>query len=434
MDKDQVIRVLREMGDLLEIAGENPFEILAYRNGARSLDGWEGDLAAAVEDECLTDLEGIGKGLSRIITELVREGRSREHERIRGLFPPRLPDLLTLSGIGPKRVKALWTELGIDSLEALETAAREGRVSSLKGFGRKTEERIIASMERRRSPRKFAPSERRAAPPGAKDIPEATGRVLVGTSGYAYKEWKGSFYPDDLAADGFLPFYATRFATVEINNSFYRFPAESALEGWASQVPDGFLFAVKANQRITHRSRLRNVGEVTASFVERCGVLGSRLGPILFQLPPNLKRDDQLLGDFIDSLPPGGRYAIEFRHETWIDDAVLSRLSDGNVALVVHDDEKLSVPRQATSNFVYVRLRRDAYDERALDSWAAWFAELAGAKRDVFAYLKHDEAGASPETVLGRWTEAASARERPAFKSAPSRRRTAARKGRKRQA
>lgn len=433
MQKDQVVRVLKEMGDVLEIVEANPFEIMAYRNASRSLDGWNGDLAAAVEEGSLTSLDGIGKGLSQIITELVRAGRSAEHERIRGLVPPGLPDILTLSGIGPKKVRALWTELGIDCLDGLETAARAGRVSGLKGFGKKTEERILASIERRKSPRKFARPSGRSASRRSKKLPEASGRILAGTSGYAYKEWKGSFYPDDLAADGFLSFYSERFPTVEINNSFYRFPSESALEGWASQVPAGFLFAVKANQRITHRSRLKNVAEVTASFVERCGVLGDRLGPILFQLPPNLKRDDQLLGDFIDSLPPGGRYALEFRHETWFDDAVLGRLAEGRVALVVHDDEALRVPREATSSFVYVRLRRDEYAPASLDSWGEWFGELAAAQRDVFVYLKHDEAGASPETILGRWVEAAPGAKRPGLKSAPSRRRAPARK-RKRQA
>ena len=435
MDKENVIRILKEMGKLLEIADANAFEVMAYRNAARSLESWEGDLLAAVEESSLTSLEGIGKGLSEIISELVRHECSSEHERIRGLFPPGLPDLLTLSGIGPKRVKALWLELSVDSLEALEEAARGGRVSAVRGFGKKTEERILASIERRKRPRKFAPSTRSRGGISAKELPVASGGRWVGTSGYAYKEWKGSFYPEDLAADEFLTFYSTRFASVEINNSFYRFPSDKVLEQWASQTPKGFLFAVKANQRITHRSRLKNVAEVTASFVDRCSVLGERLGPMLFQLPPSLRRDDRLLTDFLDSLPRGGRYAIEFRHESWLEDAVLSRLADSQVALVVHDDEKLSVPREATSNFVYVRLRRHEYHDRELDSWTEWFDELAAAKRDVFVYLKHDDAGASPETILGRWVDAARTPGRPVAKSAPSRRRTgASRSTRKRQA
>ncbi len=401
MNKDEVIRTLKEMGDLLEIAEANTFEIMAYRNAGRSLDEWEGDLAAAVEDGSLSSLRGTGKGLTSIISELVRSGRSGEHERIRGLVPEGLPELLTLSGIGPKKVRALWTELDVDSLAALEAAARAGRVSELRGFGKKTEERILASIERRKSGRKFAPSVRSKSSTVPAPLPASSGRLRPGTSGYSYKEWKGSFYPEDLAVGDFLSYYSTRFDTVEINNTFYRFPSEKALADWAAQTPDGFLFAVKANQRITHRSRLKNVEDVTASFVERCETLGERLGSILFQLPPTLKRDDALLADFVACLPSGIRYAIEFRHESWFDDATWACLSDGQVALVVHDDEKLSMPRLTTSEFAYVRLRRDGYDDADLTSWRTWFVELQKAKKDVFVYLKHDEGGESPEVTLG---------------------------------
>ena len=305
MKRDDVVRVLKEMADLLEIGEGNTFEIQAYRSASRNLAEWNGDLETAVADGSLSEIEGIGKGIAAVVTELVAGGTSAEHQKLLGQFPSGLPELLTLSGIGPKKVKVLRNELGIDGLEALEEAARAERVSELRGFGKKTEERILASMERRRSGRKFAPSTPRRSP--KKSLPAATGRLCAGTSGFAYKEWKGSFYPETLSADEFLGYYASRFPTVEINNSFYRFPSAKVLEGWSAKAPKEFLFAVKANRRITHLSRLKKVEEVTAGFVERCQTLGDHLGAILFQLPPTLKRDDSLLRDFVASLPAGGR-------------------------------------------------------------------------------------------------------------------------------
>jgi uncharacterized protein YecE (DUF72 family) len=432
VEKQRVVTVLKEIGDLLEIAEANAFEVMAYRNAARSLDSFDGDLEGAVAGGTLTKLHGVGKGIARVVTDLVSDGRSPEHDAIRGRFPAGLPELLGLPGIGPKKVKALYGELGVSDLEALETAARASKVSALRGFGKKTEERILAAIERRRehagSPakRRQAPSvKRRPARPRPSPAPSArrtgTGRLLVGTSGFSYKAWKGSFYPEDLPAGRFLEHYATRLPTVEINNSFYRFPSEGALAGWSEKTPPGFRFAVKANQRITHRMRLRQVEEVTANFVQRCRILGERLGPILVQLPPNLKRDDALLEDFLACLPNEARYAMEFRHESWFHDAVFGRLASAGVALVVSDDEKLGTPREATADLVYVRLRRDGYDEAALEDLGAWFAEQTADGRDVYAYLKH-KAASSPEAILGRWLGA------PARKTATSRRRASARR------
>jgi uncharacterized protein YecE (DUF72 family) len=228
------------------------------------------------------------------------------------------------------------------------------------------------------------------------------GRIFAGTSGYSYKEWKGSFFPEDLPQAEFLGFYARAFSTVEINNTFYRFPTEKVLEQWTAETPEGFTFAIKANQRITHTSRLRDVGEVTLSFVERCRSIGGRLGPILFQLPPQLRRDDDRLAAFLALLPPGGRYAIEFRHASWFEDAVLDALAGAGVALVQADDEKLASPRVATADFCYVRLRRDDYDETALDDWRAWIDGRRAEGRDVFVYLKHEGGGSSPEPIIRR--------------------------------
>lgn len=230
--------------------------------------------------------------------------------------------------------------------------------------------------------------------------PMAKGTLYVGTSGYSYPEWKGSFYPEDLPSKRFLEHYSGVFTTVEVNNTFYRFPSAGMLEGWREGTPDGFRFAVKANQRITHRSRLKDVEETTRDFVERCWTLEEKLAPILFQLPPYLGRDDDRLDSFLQALPPGTRYAMEFRHESWFDPAVLDRLGDAGVALCLSEGEKLDTPRSCTADFVYIRLRRDEYDEDALRDWHDWIADQLDGGRDVFAYLKHDEEGESPEYAL----------------------------------
>jgi uncharacterized protein YecE (DUF72 family) len=226
------------------------------------------------------------------------------------------------------------------------------------------------------------------------------GAIHVGTSGYSYPEWKGSFYPEKLAPSEFLAYYAAKLSTVELNNTFYRFPAASLLEGWREGTPEGFTFAVKANQGITHKGRLRDVEELTRDFVERCRVLGPKLGPILFQLPPNFKRDDARLRDFLDALDPRLRYAVEFRHASWFADEVLGILADAAIALCVSEGESLDAPRLATAGFVYARLRKPAYAPAELAGWREWIIGESRAGRDVFAYLKHDEAGVSPEHAL----------------------------------
>ena len=226
------------------------------------------------------------------------------------------------------------------------------------------------------------------------------GSIHAGTSGYSYPGWKGAFYPEKLPQKQFLEFYAERFSTVEVNNTFYRFPASSMLEGWRDRTPDDFTFAVKANQGITHRGRLREVDELTRDFVERCKLLDSKLGPILFQLPPNFKRDDERLANFLDILDPRMRYAFEFRHDSWFDEAVFKLLADSGVALCVSEGDTLSTPRVATGKFCYVRLRKDEYSDDELTEWRGWTAEQLGEGRDVFVYLKHDEEGTSPEYAL----------------------------------
>jgi uncharacterized protein YecE (DUF72 family) len=228
----------------------------------------------------------------------------------------------------------------------------------------------------------------------------STSQIIAGTSGYSYPEWKGSFYPEKLPQSKFLEFYSRRFSTVEINNTFYRFPRASLLEGWRDGTPDGFTFAVKANQRITHKGRLREVEEPTRDFVEQCRLLEDKLGPILFQLPPNFKRDDERLADFLHILDPRLRFAFEFRHESWFDEAVYEILSESGAALCISEGDKLDTPKVATGRFVYARLRKDEYNDKELADWHTWMSEQAAAGRDVFAYLKHDEEGTSPEYAL----------------------------------
>ena len=224
-------------------------------------------------------------------------------------------------------------------------------------------------------------------------------RLLAGTSGYAFKEWKGSFYPDDIKNDAMLGFYAGKFPTVEINNTFYRLPREHVLLEWASQVPDAFLFAIKASQRITHHARLKPECASAVEFLLRnTSTLANRLGPILFQLPPNLKRDVPRLRTFLETLPRDRRFTIEFRHESWFDDEVYDALRERDVALCVTEQPEFASPFVSTSSWGYVRLHRLDYDEPALAQWAKRIAGQPWGQAYVF--FKHDEGvGSGPPAV-----------------------------------
>ena len=217
-------------------------------------------------------------------------------------------------------------------------------------------------------------------------------RVLVGTSGYSYKEWKGPFYPKDLPAARFLPFYAESFKTVEINNTFYRMPTAKLVEGWASEVPDGFTFALKAPQRITHMAKLKDAGDSVAMFVGTAAALGPKLGPLLFQLPPFLKKDAPRLVDFLEKAPRGVRIAFEFRHESWFDDEIWAALRAHGASLCIAEGEKLESPLVATADWGYVRLRRDEYSDAVIAEWARKI--LAQPWREAFVFLKHDDGDA----------------------------------------
>jgi uncharacterized protein YecE (DUF72 family) len=224
-------------------------------------------------------------------------------------------------------------------------------------------------------------------------------KLFAGTSGYAFKEWKGSFYPDDLKDEGMLGYYAGRFPAVEINNTFYRLPREHVLQGWAAQVPDSFTFAIKASQRITHHARLKPECASAVEFLLRTtSCLADRCGPILFQLPPNLKKDAGRLRAFLDTLPAGRRYTIEFRHESWFDDEVLDALRERDIALCVTEQPEFASPVVPTASWGYARLHRLDYDEAALAAWAKRIA--AQPWGEAYVFFKHDEGiGSGPPAV-----------------------------------
>jgi uncharacterized protein YecE (DUF72 family) len=221
--------------------------------------------------------------------------------------------------------------------------------------------------------------------------------IWIGTSGYNYPEWKGSFYPTDLPAAKMLPYYAARFSTVEINYTFYRMPNEKLVGGWAAQTPDPYRLTLKAPRRITHDSRLKNTGELVDGFCRVAGTLGPKLGALLFQLPPNLKKDLALFDAFLSGVPPKAPAAFEFRHVSWLDDEVFDRLRQRNLALCVADSEKLSTPVTVTADYAYFRLRDEGYTPEDIARWAEIIARETSTCRDVFVYFKHEEAGKGPE-------------------------------------
>jgi uncharacterized protein YecE (DUF72 family) len=213
--------------------------------------------------------------------------------------------------------------------------------------------------------------------------------LLAGTSGYSYKEWLGRFYPEKLPAAEMLRYYAERFATVEINNTFYRMPAEAMLEQWSQQVPDHFVFTLKAPRHITHESRLRGAESYVAEFVRRAGVLGNKFGVLLFQLPPYLRKDVPRLRDFLDLLPSDKRVAFEFRHASWQDDEVYEVLRSRAAMLCVTDTDAGDTPFVATADCGYVRLRRTHYDDDELRAWAARIA--AKDLTQSYVYFMHED-------------------------------------------
>lgn len=220
-------------------------------------------------------------------------------------------------------------------------------------------------------------------------------RVWIGTSGYNYPEWKGSFYPEKMKPADMLAFYGQQFDAVEINYTFYRMPNAKNIDGWTAAVPDDFRFVLKAPKRITHEKRLKDFGDTLAVFVRLASGLEGRLGPLLFQLPPNLKKDLPRLEAFLDELPDTAKAAFEFRHESWFDEDVLSALRARGAALCIADSEKISTPVVQTAAFSYFRLRDEGYQDADIAQWAEK-VRAAAASGEVYVFFKHEESGKGP--------------------------------------
>ena len=219
--------------------------------------------------------------------------------------------------------------------------------------------------------------------------------IRIGASGFSYKEWLGGFYPTKLAGAKMLAYYAERLPTVEINYTFRAMPKRSMLEGWSVKTPANFRFALKAPQRITHFARLRGVKDSLDYFVETAGALGERLGPVLFQLPPDFQRDDAVLSDFLGQVDRRVRPAFEFRNRSWFDPAVMGILRTAGAALCIAETDKMASPVERTAAHVYLRLRKENYDDSGLAEWAARIRALAPEAEEIYVYFKHE--AAAPE-------------------------------------
>jgi uncharacterized protein YecE (DUF72 family) len=226
-----------------------------------------------------------------------------------------------------------------------------------------------------------------------------SGQIRVGTSGWHYSHWVGLFYPETMAPEDYLAFYASRFDTVEINNTFYHLPTEAAVLGWRRSAPPGFIFAVKASRYITHFRKLKDPEEPLANVIGRAQLLEDRLGPILFQLPPRWHFNPDRLASFLAALPPGHRYALEFRDPSWLDEQAYSLMREHGVALCIHDSGGHWWPQVLTASFVYLRFHgpdgryEGHYRTDELSGWAATFRSWAEEGRDVYAYFNNDWQG-----------------------------------------
>ena len=218
----------------------------------------------------------------------------------------------------------------------------------------------------------------------------------IGTSGFQYAEWKGNFYPEDLPAAKMLPFYAERFSTTEINYTFHRIPAPKTIDNWKAQTPEKFRFALKAPQKITHWSKLRDCADTLEYFLKVAGALGERFGPVLFQLPPTFKKDADVLNSFLRELPDM-RAAFEFRHESWFDAEIFDLLKSRNIALCIADTDSIVTPKKITADYGYLRLRREDYTETDVKRWSDFVREQGSNWKDAFVYFKHEESGIGPK-------------------------------------
>ncbi len=225
------------------------------------------------------------------------------------------------------------------------------------------------------------------------------GRLYLGTSGFAYEGWRGTFFPEELPSRRMLAHYASRFGAVEVNATFRRFPSERALAGWRDLVPEGFVFALKAHQRITHGKRLADTDEDVAAFLERAAHLGEHRGPVLFQCPPSLRYDRRLIEVFLGSLPPWAKTVMEFRHPSWEEARPL--LAEHGVAWCVAETDGRPFAGEVPAHpFAYLRLRKTAYAAHELAAWAGRLRSVLASGRDAYCFVKHDEAGRAPAVAL----------------------------------
>ena len=225
------------------------------------------------------------------------------------------------------------------------------------------------------------------------------GKYHIGTSGWHYDHWRGVFYPEGLAKSKWLDFYARYFSTVELNNSFYHLPSENAFLTWRDSASPDFIFAVKVSRFITHIKKLRNVAEPLQNFLARVKLLEQKLGPLLYQLPPNMKRNDELLESFLSILPSGLQHVFEFRNESWLEEDIFELLHRYNVGFCVFDMPGLTTPLVATADFAYIRFHGSTwmyggcYSEEELERWAGRIAELSRDLKATYIYFNNDAEG-----------------------------------------
>ncbi len=245
--------------------------------------------------------------------------------------------------------------------------------------------------------------ERSLARPAPASEPSNLPEVRIGTSGWHYASWRGPFYPETIKPKDFLSFYMTRFSTTELNNPFYRLPTEAAVECWRDTTPDDFLFAWKASRFITHMIKLKNAENALAVMFSRADILGPKLGPILFQLPPSLKGDRERLANFLKLLPPGHRYTFEFRHSSWYEPPILDLLREHDISLCLSDHANAPSPWEVTASFVYIRGHGPSgwywgsYSDETLGKWAHDIARWREEGRAVYCYFDNDIKSAAPE-------------------------------------
>jgi len=231
--------------------------------------------------------------------------------------------------------------------------------------------------------------------------------IRIGTSGWHYEHWRGPFYPENLSKGGFLEYYAGRFGTAEINNSFYRLPEEKTLVRWRETVPEGFIFSVKASRYLTHMKKLKDPREPLNRLLDRVSILGDKLGPILFQLPPRWRSNVERLESFLEILPQGHRYAFEFRDPSWFDERIYAALAEHGASFCVYDLGGGTSPKRVTADFAYVRLHgpdgpyRGRYGAERLAGWAGAFSAWLREGLTVYCYFDNDEAGYAAQDALG---------------------------------